>query len=150
MVDSGVYSKRLLLWTSGQLFIRLVNPVFTLSVSISQSYSQATPPPPTFTIAEFGASVQPQAFQVITHKNEFFKSRFKSHNYLKRLELFIRNKTVLQNVMSITRFSPTKTMKISVVAWCSLLIVNKNAPWHAEHDMWILESNAILWLTSLA
>ena len=45
---------------------------------------------------------------------------------------------VLQNVMSITRCSPTKTMNISVVAWCSLLILNESqtrySDWQAEFN----------------
>ena len=83
-------------------------------------------------------------------KKEFVKSVVElctSHRVPSNIFL---HKPVLQNVMSITRFSPTKIMNISVVAWCSLLIVNKSVSWHAEHDMRIIESNPILWLTSLA
>ena len=56
---------------------------------------------------------------------------------------------MLQNVMSITWCSLTKTMNISLVAWFSLLILNESVTWHSEYDMRVLESNAILWLTSI-
>ena len=44
--------------------------------------------------------------------------------------------------MSITRRSPTKAINISVVAWCSLLILNESPSWHPERDMRMLHSNA--------
>ena len=47
---------------------------------------------------------------------------------------------VLQNVMRITWWKPPKTMKMTVVAWCALLILNESTSWHAERDMRILQS----------